>query len=135
MKKLIIAFIILIGFTQCRKHDASPDYVEKVLYTGDSVRYNFDSLPAPLPAAPADYKDYFKVVHVYTNKTMIVDFTHILDRGMSATFRSFVRYNNDTYDLKGWYRQQIVNGYIIPANREVVVYHTVPYNGPTGPVD
>lgn len=133
MKKLILPLVILIGFTQCKKKEASPNYVEKVLYTGDSVRYNLDSLPALLPAAPPDYPDYYKVVQVYTNNTMTVDYTHNLEHGLSATFRMFVRYQNGSYDLKGWYRRQITNGYIIPANKEVVIYRTVPYNGPIGP--
>ncbi len=131
MKKLttvLIVLIIFIGFTKCKKDDPSPKYVEKVLYSGDSVRYNFDSLPVPLPDAPPDYASYYKLVQVYTDYTVTVDYTHILDNGMSETFRCFVRYRNGTNKIQGWYRRRKVNGYIIPANREVAIYRTVPYN-------
>lgn len=130
MKKIIIPIILLIGFTQCKKQNATPKYVEKVLYAGDSVRYSLDSLPAQLPTAPPDYNDYYKLVQVYTNNTLVIDYTHILEGGMSVTYRGFVRYQSGTSDFKGWYRRRISNGYIIPANREVVIYRTVPYNGP-----
>ncbi len=131
MKKwttVLIVLVVFIGFTQCKKEDTSPQYVEKVLYSGDSVRYDFDSLPAPLPDAPPNYGSYYKLVQVYTNYTMTVDYTHILDNGLSETFRCFVRYRNGAYELQGWYKRRKVTGYIIPANREVVIYRTVPYN-------
>ncbi len=129
-----MAFILLMGFTQCQDHDASPKYVVKVLYSGDSVRYNFDSLPVSLPPPPPNYEDYYKLIHVYTNNTLTIDYTHILKHGKSETFRCFVRYKNGTKDINGWYKRRILNGYIIPANREVIVYHTTPYTKDISPI-
>ena len=131
MKKLILPFIILIGFTACHKQDTLPKYIEKVLYSGDSVRYNFDSLPAPIPVSPVDYSDYHKLVQVYTNNTLVIDFTHIQGKGISVTYRGFVRYKNGDTDFKGWYRRRVSNSYIIPANKKIVIYRSIPYNSST----
>ncbi len=129
MKYLIPALIVLIGFSQCQRRDAEPQYETKVLYSGDSVRYNIDSLPASMPVFPTKYSDYYILVRVYTNNTMTIDLTHILKHGMSETFRGFVRYKEDgTTDFKGWYKRRITNGYIIPANKDVSIYHSIPYN-------
>ncbi|TAN00269.1 MAG: hypothetical protein EPN39_04685 [Chitinophagaceae bacterium] len=133
MKKLILPFIILIGLAACEKRSISPKYVVGDKYTGDSVRYNFDSLPVPLPAPPEDYSDYNKLIQVYTNNTVTIDYTHIIGQGMSVTYRMFIRYIGDNYVQQGWYRRQISNDYIIPADSEVVIYRTVPYEGPIGP--
>lgn len=133
MKKLIIPLLIVVAFAACQKNTTYPKYVEQVLYSGDSVRYSLDSLPAQLPTAPEDYSDYYRLVQVYSNNTMTVDYSHVLENGLSVTYRMFVRYQNGGYDLKGWYRRQKTNGYIIPANKDVVIYRTVPYEDAIGP--
>lgn len=128
MKLPILFLSILLGFAACTKQDTTPKYVEQVLYSGDSVRYNLDSLPARLEPPPGDYNDYYRLVQVYSNYTMTLDYTHIEEHGMSITYRGFIRYGNGTYDFKGWYRRRRSNGYIIPANKQVAVYRTVPYD-------
>lgn|GEM_PF-6422636 len=129
MKWPLLSLLVLAGLAACTKQGApAPQYTEQVLYSGDSVRYSLDSLPAKLEPPPDDYSDYYGLVQVYSNYTMTVDYTHILDNGMSVTYRGFIRYGWGTYDFKGWYRRKISNGYIIPANKEVAVYRTVPYD-------
>lgn len=133
MKKLILPFIILIGFTACQKQSVSPKYVVQDLYVGDSVRYNLDSLPVPLPVPPADYNTYNMLVQVYSNNTVILDYTHILGGGASVNYRMFIRYDGNNIIQQGWYRNRIIDSYIIPAHNEVAIYHTIPYTGPVGP--
>lgn len=132
MKDLILIFLIIgVGFTACRKEQTLPDDVRKVLYSGDSVRYNVDSLPAALPAPPQDHDDYYKLVQVYSNNTMVVDYTCLLDNGYSVTYRAFIRYSDGMKDdLKGWYRRRKITGFVIPVHKEVVIYHTIPYTIP-----
>lgn len=133
MKKLILPFIILIGFTACEKQSVSPKYVVENLYVGDSVRYNLDSLPVPLPTPPQDYNNYNILVQVYSNNTVVLDYTHILGEGLSVNYRMFIRYNGNNCVQEGWYGNRIGNDYIIPAHSEVAIYHTVPYQGTIGP--
>lgn len=133
MKKLMLPLIILIGVTACEKQGVSPKYVVETQYTGDSVKYNLDSLPVPLPAPPEDYSDYYMLVQVYTNNTVTFDYTHILGGGESVTYRMFIRYSGNNYYMEGWYRRRISNDYIIPAHNEVTIYHTIPYEGTIGP--
>jgi hypothetical protein len=129
MKYPLLSLLILLGLAACTKQDTSaPKYTEQILYSGDSVRYNLDSLPARLEAPPKDYNDYYRLVQVYSDYTMTLDYTHVEKYGMSVTYRGFIRYGNGTYDFKGWYRRRRSNGYIIPANKDVAVYRTVPYD-------
>ena len=133
MKKLVlVALAIGLGLVACDKETVKPGAAPHPdLYVGDSVRYSLDSLPVAMPEQPADYSDYYKLVQVYANNTVVIDLTHVFDNGVSVTYRAFVRYKEgEVDDLKGWYRRRKVTGFVIPNHKEVAIYRTTPYDIP-----